>query len=296
MSVRGREEKFSHLGPGTGSVGTSNEGQRRGRYELSQGAEGSGSSLSTTSLPDGFSATNCGSPGQLSLLGRVTSDPRKGREVRTAQTPACELPNQERRREERKFLTRHLSCWRLRSSPLSAKEVRAAESPRPCECLFRNLRGSAAAPGTDMVSRASGEAVRGTLGGGIPVPRRGSRLRCAGAEGRLRTVACGSRKAAFPPRESQSEAGFRASSPQERVSRLDGVDRSWRFRRQFLRVRLDAPPCTEAGGGHPVTCFVTARLIPSCATGFLIEPVARLHASELQRSSRLCPFTWVFFI
>lgn len=68
MSVRGREEKFSHLGPGTGSVGTSNEGQRRGRYELSQGAEGAGSSLSTTSLPDGSQQPTVGVRDSLASL------------------------------------------------------------------------------------------------------------------------------------------------------------------------------------------------------------------------------------
>lgn len=67
------------------------------------------------------------------------------------------------------------------SSQLQAEEVRVAEPPWPCERLFRSLCRAAAAPGADMVSHASGGAVRDALGPG---------RRDSGAAPGLPTVLC----------------------------------------------------------------------------------------------------------
>lgn len=156
----------------------------------------------------------------------------------------------------------------------SAEEVQVAESPRPCERLFRSLSGAAAARGTDMVSQASGGAVRGALG-----PRRRDPGAAPGLPAAL-------------PRGLKGGCALSPAAPEELLfplrkvrRKLEDMEQSWRFRRQFLRARLHAPRCTDARGGHPLPCFVTAHFIPE--TGFLAEPVARLPASKLQRSSRL---------
>lgn len=112
VSKRRKYKGILSLRPRTGTVGTSNEDQRSGGYELTQGAKRQLLVHHLFSLR--FSATNCESLGQFSSLGCVKSDLRNRREVRR-KLPVCELPNQERRRAVRKFLTRHLSCWRLLS-------------------------------------------------------------------------------------------------------------------------------------------------------------------------------------
>lgn len=156
----------------------------------------------------------------------------------------------------------------LPSSQLQAEEVQVAEPPWPCERLFRSLCRAAAAPGTDMVSQASGGAVRDTLGPGRRDPGAAPGLPTAlrrGLKGGCTLSPAAPEELLFPLGEVR--AGFRAP-PLKRIWRLDGVEQSRRVRRQFLRVGLYAPPCTEASGGHPVSCFVTAHLTP-VRQGFL---------------------------
>lgn len=92
-------------------MGSSNERQRSGRYELahelSQGAE------RQHLVSHLFQAVLCNQLWEsrlFSFLSCMTSDSRG---------PVCELPNQELGPEERKFLTRHLSSWRPPPPPSS---------------------------------------------------------------------------------------------------------------------------------------------------------------------------------
>lgn len=102
----------------------------------------------------------------------------------------------------------------LPSSQFSAEEVQVADSPRPCEYLFRSLCGAAAGPGTDMVSQASGGVVRGALGPGRRDPGAAPGLQTAlrrGQKGGCALSLAAPKKLLFPlgkvSRKRDSEAG-----------------------------------------------------------------------------------------
>lgn len=114
----------------------------------------------------------------------MTPYPRKGREVRRklpVQTPVCELANQQRRREERKFLTRHLSCWRFppHSSQLRKSKLLSLRG-RVSACSGASVEPRQAWAQTWWARRVAGLCAAPLVpGGGIPVLRRGTKGGCA---------------------------------------------------------------------------------------------------------------------